>query len=149
MAKVIDCFENEWQVFRNPYHVYIEYEDIVFPSTEHAYHAAKSTNMDFRRSLVDLPWNEARQRGRATKLRPGWEDGLKLQVMEEVNLIKYTTNKFCYDKLMSTRGYELIEGNWWGDRYWGVCNGVGENHLGLILMKIRQRLEAGDNYVEF
>jgi predicted NAD-dependent protein-ADP-ribosyltransferase YbiA (DUF1768 family) len=35
---------------------------------------------------------------------------------------------------------ELIEGNWWGDTYWGVCNGVGENHLGKLLMKIRDYL---------
>lgn len=149
MSKVIDCFKGVWGVFSNPYPTAVLYEDILFPSSEHAYIAGKSTDMDFRRSLVDLPWQEAKRRGRATKLRAGWEAGLKLKVMEEVNLIKYTTNQFCYDKLMSTRGYELIEGNWWGDRYWGVCDGVGENHLGRILMKIRHQLDAGDNYVEF
>lgn len=31
----------------------------------------------------------------------------------------------------------IIEVNNWGDTYWGVCNGIGDNHLGKILMKIR------------
>ena len=31
----------------------------------------------------------------------------------------------------------LIEGNTWGDIYWGMSNNFGENKLGIILMKIR------------
>jgi len=29
-------------------------------------------------------------------------------------------------------------GNHWGDRYWGVCDGKGENNLGKIQMGIRR-----------
>lgn len=35
---------------------------------------------------------------------------------------------------------ELIEGNTWGDRIWGVCDGVGENRLGKILMRVRAEM---------
>lgn len=38
---------------------------------------------------------------------------------------------------------ELIEGNYWHDTYWGVCEGVGENHLGKLLMEIRNELYIG------
>lgn len=38
---------------------------------------------------------------------------------------------------------EIVEENSWRDTYWGVCKGVGENHLGKILMKIRDELIAG------
>lgn len=37
----------------------------------------------------------------------------------------------------------LIEKNTWGDTYFGVCNGVGENNLGKDLMSIRYRLLEG------
>ena len=37
---------------------------------------------------------------------------------------------------------ELIEGNDWGDITWGVCNGIGENKLGKILMKLRLTLRS-------
>lgn len=40
-------------------------------------------------------------------------------------------------KLQETGDAELIEGNYWGDRFWGVCDGVGENHLGKLLMRVR------------
>lgn len=35
----------------------------------------------------------------------------------------------------------VYKGNYWKDTYWGVCNGVGENHLGKLLMKIREKLK--------
>lgn len=43
-------------------------------------------------------------------------------------------------KLLKTKNATLIEGNTWGDVYWGVCNGVGENNLGKILMETRAKL---------
>jgi predicted NAD-dependent protein-ADP-ribosyltransferase YbiA (DUF1768 family) len=44
------------------------------------------------------------------------------------------------DRLRATRTRKLIEGNWWGDTYWGVSDGVGENQLGELLMRIRTKL---------
>ena len=43
-------------------------------------------------------------------------------------------------KLADTEDEELIEGNTWNDTYWGVCRGVGENHLGKLLMEVREML---------
>ena len=37
---------------------------------------------------------------------------------------------------------ELIEGNVWNDTFWGVCNGKGHNHLGKILMKVRDEIRG-------
>ena len=39
--------------------------------------------------------------------------------------------------LAQTAGYELVEGNPWGDQYWGVSRGDGQNILGRLLMEIR------------
>lgn len=43
-------------------------------------------------------------------------------------------------QLLNTGEEELVEGNTWGDTYWGICNGKGQNNLGKILMKVRNQL---------
>jgi predicted NAD-dependent protein-ADP-ribosyltransferase YbiA (DUF1768 family) len=44
--------------------------------------------------------------------------------------------------LIATGDEEIREGNTWGDTYWGICHGIGFNHLGEIIMKIRTELNA-------
>ncbi|MCH7737275.1 MAG: NADAR family protein [Chloroflexi bacterium] len=39
--------------------------------------------------------------------------------------------------LLDTGDLELVEGNNWGDRFWGRVSGVGDNHLGRLLMQVR------------
>ena len=46
---------------------------------------------------------------------------------------------------MATEDAELIEGNWWKDTYWGICDGVGENRLGQMLMWIRDLCRAEED----
>lgn len=79
--------------------------------------------------------------GRRVKLRPDWES-IKDQVMYEVCKAKFSQNTDLRDKLVATGDAELVEGNTWGDKIWGICNGQGENRLGKILMKVRTELQA-------
>jgi predicted NAD-dependent protein-ADP-ribosyltransferase YbiA (DUF1768 family) len=44
------------------------------------------------------------------------------------------------NKLIETGTGKIVEGNNWGDTFWGVCNGQGQNMLGKILMKQRESL---------
>jgi len=53
-------------------------------------------------------------------------------------------NESLRKKLLDTGEAFIIEGNWWNDRFWGVCDGVGENHLGIILMNERKRIRDED-----
>ena len=53
---------------------------------------------------------------------------------------KFTGNYALKAQLLATEDEHLEEGNWWGDRYWGTCEGVGENHLGKILMQVRSEI---------
>ena len=57
-------------------------------------------------------------------------------------LIEKFSDPVLRDKLMATGNCQLIEGNTWGDRYWGVCDGVGQNHLGRLLMEIRDQIQG-------
>jgi predicted NAD-dependent protein-ADP-ribosyltransferase YbiA (DUF1768 family) len=41
------------------------------------------------------------------------------------------------EKLLATGGAVLVEGNTWGDTFWGVYKRNGMNHLGRLLMKVR------------
>jgi predicted NAD-dependent protein-ADP-ribosyltransferase YbiA (DUF1768 family) len=58
------------------------------------------------------------------------------------NLVKqkFTNNNKLKGQLLATGDAKIVEGNTWGDVFWGVCNGVGENHLGEILMKVLEEL---------
>lgn len=45
-------------------------------------------------------------------------------------------------RLLGTDQRPLVEGNTWGDTYWGVdaASGSGKNHLGLLLQQVRAEL---------
>ena len=79
---------------------------------------------------------DAKRLGSRAKLRPDWEE-VKVQIMHNLVLQKF--QQYNLRKLLLDTGDQYIqEGNNWGDRFWGVCNGVGENHLGKILMSVRE-----------
>jgi len=68
--------------------------------------------------------------------RPDWTE-VKLNEMEFVLQQKFSHPELLA-MLLATGDMELIEYNDWDDTYWGVCNGVGENNLGKLLMRIRE-----------
>jgi predicted NAD-dependent protein-ADP-ribosyltransferase YbiA (DUF1768 family) len=65
---------------------------------------------------------------------------MKLPVMEHLLRQKFFTGSELAAKLVQTGDAILMEGNNWGDSFWGVCAGVGSNHLGRLLMLIRKEL---------
>lgn len=112
---------------------------LTYPSTEAAYQAYKTVIEKERRSFLTMTAAEAKKAGREVTLRSDW-DTIKNGVMVASNEIKYRDHPDLRKKLLATGNKILVESNWWGDVYWGQCNGVGENKLGLILMEIRSRL---------
>ncbi len=71
--------------------------------------------------------------------RPGWENQ-RLAVMEDVQMQKFIQYPDLAKKLIETGDAELEYNNTCGDTYWGIVDGIGENNLGKVLMKVRQRL---------
>jgi len=59
-------------------------------------------------------------------------------VMMEVTLLKFINNPVLRQQLLDTGDQRLVEGNKWGDIYWGVCKGCGRNQLGKTLMRARE-----------
>jgi ribA/ribD-fused uncharacterized protein len=81
---------------------------------------------------------EVKKIGSKIKLRTGWDEK-KLEVMNWAVRQKFKDETLS-EMLLSTGGQELIEGNWWKDYFWGVCNGKGDNNLGKILMTVREEI---------
>jgi len=69
-------------------------------------------------------------------MRPDWE-AVKDDIMYRCVLAKFE-DPILRQRLLDTGDQELIEGNTWGDTYWGVCKGKGRNMLGKTLMAVRK-----------
>lgn len=142
----IDRFEGDNHFLSNFYPVQVWFEGMGYPSSEHAFVAAKTQDMTIRRVIQRMSTPGAvKKYGRQLRLRPDW-NAYRLVAMENIVRAKFTLNPELKEKLINTGDAELIEGNWWNDTYWGVCNGVGQNHLGKILMKIREEINANNSH---
>ena len=136
---MIDSFTGEYGFLSNFYPCPIELDGELYPSVEHAFQAAKTDDFSMRWLIMNASTaGAAKKFGRTAPLRKGWDE-MRVEVMR--GLLK---QKFRYlplaQKLRDTGEAELIEGNWWGDQFWGVCHGKGKNHLGRLLMEIRKEL---------
>jgi predicted NAD-dependent protein-ADP-ribosyltransferase YbiA (DUF1768 family) len=62
--------------------------------------------------------------------------------MKEIVFLKFRNHSYLESLLLKTGDLELIEGNTWNDKFWGVDlkTGKGENNLGKILMEVRTQL---------
>jgi ribA/ribD-fused uncharacterized protein len=81
----------------------------------------------------------AKSLGRKVTLRENWDE-IKAGTMEELVRQKFLRHPDLAQVLLATGEKTLIEGNHWNDRFWGVCRGYGQNHLGNILMKVRAEI---------
>ena len=138
MEDIISDFRKH-SFLSNFYMTKVEYDGSIYPSSEHAYQAAKTTDLKDREWICSSKSPaEAKKRGKELHIREDW-DSVKVQIMEQILKSKFK-NKELQQKLLDTGNAKLVEGNWWGDTFWGFCRGKGENMLGQLLMKIREEL---------
>lgn len=142
---MIDSFTGDNRFLSNFYECYVSFEGLTYRSVEHAYVAAKTTDPILRLGIQGIDTaGKVKQFGRTIEIRHDW-DNVKLAVMETLLREKFAQNYFK-NLLLKTDLQELVEGNSWHDRFWGVCrcgtcNNKGENNLGKLLMKIRTELQ--------
>lgn len=137
---MIDCFDKEYAFLSNFYPSPITDGNLIFPTVEHYFQAAKTTNMEEYEAIAAAGTpGQAKRLGRKVTLRPDWEE-VKDQVMLEALRKKFSIPTLR-EQLLATENKYLIEGNTWGDKYWGVCEGEGLNHLGTLLMRVREELK--------
>lgn len=142
--------ENRW--LSNMTYVNIEYDGIIYPSTENFYQAMKyqrgwtfddsATRKNIRQIISKLKPHEAKAYSRANKMTSLVFEERKLKIMEYAQKQKYSQEPFK-SKLLSTGDCLIEEGNWWCDKFWGVDikTREGENNLGKIIMQVREELK--------
>lgn len=139
--KVIDSFSiASGYPFLSNFHpstIYIDGKS--YKTIEHAYQAHK-TLVEAERDVVRSAKTpaEAKKLGRSVQMRPDW-DTVKVDLMRTFVRKKFES-PFLAHLLINTNDAELIYGNTWNDRFWGVCRGAGQNWLGVILMEVRAEL---------
>lgn len=134
---MISEFKGEYEFLSNFFPSVIPRDGLLYPTVEHAFQAAKTFDIVEKLCIQEASTpGKAKRMGREVALRSDWEE-VKLQVMENCLREKFDNHKLLRDKLIATGDEELVEGNWWNDTFWGVCNGRGQNNLGKLLMKLR------------
>ncbi len=141
--KEIKGFFGEYRFLSNftPATIYLDGD--AYGSVEHAYVAAKTTDPR-EREIIRMVVSPGKVKivGRRLALRSDW-DNIKVSYMKD-----FVNQKFNYqtykDMLLATGDAYLEETNNWGDYFWGVCNGTGQNMLGKILMAKRNELRSSN-----
>lgn len=142
MAEEISSFRGKYHFLSNFYPCTVTLDEVEYPSVEHAYQASKTLDPEVRQriKLASTP-GQAKREGRKLKLQmsvPAW-NVLKVSVMYDLLRQKFSKEPLL-TMLLDTGDAKLVEGNWWNDTFWGVCKGIGENRLGVLLMLIRGEL---------
>lgn len=157
----ITRFIKEYQFLSNFWLTEVEFEGMLYMSVEHAFQAAKTIDPEERKDVqaATTP-GRAKKVGKRLTLREGW-DSMKLDVMYFLLQQKFGAQNPGLQELLSvTEGQEIIEGNLWHDTYWGVCYGSsvtnctctpdnpqGENHLGQLLMTVREENKMNEKCI--
>lgn len=146
--------------FRGPYRFLSNYMPAPFydadgrlwASSEHRFNALKTLDPTEQEWVASAPDPaEAKKRGNnrtgRLTLRPDWDTHARYDVMAETLYYKFTAHPGRTQALLNTGKALLVEGNSWDDQLWGhclcgkvSCGQAGQNHLGLNLMRLRDKL---------
>jgi ribA/ribD-fused uncharacterized protein len=150
MSDVITAFRGEHYFLSNFYPSPVDYEGMAYPTVEHAYQAAKTADVAIRQKVQQAKTPAAaKAMGKKIPQPPDWRS-YNLQLMEDLILQKFTRYPDLRELLLATGTAELIEGNTWNDRFFGMTQDKktgewhGHNELGKMLMRVREKLRGED-----
>jgi ribA/ribD-fused uncharacterized protein len=121
-------------------------DGITYLTTENYYQAMKipDDRLDLREEIANMGSHESKRMIRTDRypFREDWDAAMSLRVMEKVLRHKFALGTTWADKLLKTGEEEIVEWNNWNDLFWGkdIVTEEGKNHLGIILMKLRNEL---------
>jgi ribA/ribD-fused uncharacterized protein len=146
----INRFDGKYTFLSNFSLTTVYFEDWIYPTVEHAYQAAKTLDLEYRKLFLTGTPGQVKRLGRKVSLRPDWED-TKDSIMRDLLKQKfdYVNHQDLAIQLIQTQDKPLLEGNYWHDNYWGSCTcqtcehrkfSPGKNMLGKMLMEVRAEL---------
>ena len=127
----INEFRGDYAFLSNFYPAPVSYMGQTYANNEAAFQAQKTLSAREQRKFCIFRMHnpsDAKKLGRDLTLRPDWEK-VKVRLMYEICMCKFMQNPELRDKLLATGESTLIEGNNWGDYFWGKVNNCGENQL--------------------
>jgi ribA/ribD-fused uncharacterized protein len=142
MADILEL-KGEHRWLSNFWPAEVVLDGVAFPSVENAYQASKTLDASQREPFRSCTVSEAKFLGRRLTLRPDF-DAEKVGIMRGLLAQKFCAGSELSKKLLATGEGKIVEGNFWGDVFWGVCRGRGKNVLGSLLMERRETLRQGE-----
>ena len=136
---MINRFIDKYAFLSNMYECEIEYNGIIYPSTENAYQAQKTLSNKERLYISELTPRKSKTYSRKLDIRSDW-DNIKYYIMRDLIELKFK-HEYLMNMLILTSDEMIVEGNTWNDKYWGVClkTNIGQNNLGKLLMLERDK----------
>ncbi|WP_157978265.1 MULTISPECIES: NADAR family protein [Nocardia] len=148
---VIDSFDGPFRFLSNFYPHPFQFRGFDCATSEHVFAGVKTTDREWIGRILAAPTPQAaKQLGRRAPLRPNW-DRDRVLYMRAILHAKFTSDPDLTQRLLDTGDALLIEGNTWGDDYWGrvlrpgLATAVGHNWLGRSLMRLRSELAGHDS----
>lgn len=137
---MIDKFKGEYDFLSNRFHWRFEWHGLVYGSAEAAFQASKCTDESERKVLASCSPDKAVLKGKEIVPYSDWEES-RLVIMESIIRAKFEQNPILMRRLKETGTRLLVNGNNKQETYWGVdlYSWQGENNLGKIIMKIRDK----------
>ena len=136
----IYSFSGDYRWLSNFAGAQVTFLSMEFKTVEHAYQAAKCINPDDMVMIQSARTpGDAKRLGQRVRMQPDWYE-CRVAIMLGLLQQKFAPGSDYATKLIATGNAEIIEGNTWGDTFWGKCGNVGQNHLGKLLMQIRDEL---------
>jgi ribA/ribD-fused uncharacterized protein len=143
----IKGFSGDFEFLSNMYvlDVPIEFRGKLYKSSENAYQSAKFIDLQLKEDIKNASSKGSKKIANNNKnnIVLNWSV-IKLDIMAEVVFKKFLYNLDLREMLLRTGDVYIEETNMWNDCFYGVCNGVGENHLGKILMRTRSYFKINE-----
>lgn len=136
----IPYYETSYFVFSNFSPHAVVYKEVLYPTVEHAFHAAKFDNeqikADIKNASSPLKAFELGKKHKPQR-RSNWDE-IKVSVLYEIITEKVKQHDEVKKALLATGTDEIIEDNPHDDFWGNGKDGNGQNQTGKILMRIRE-----------
>ena len=148
MSKYVGSFSGDLEFLSNMYKIPVYFNESkydnfqpdfkVYPSSENLYQALKCRYVRDRELFQNVDPYKSKRIGRTIEIRSDW-DAVRLEAMQVAIDLKFKNIELA-ERLITLPDDKIVEFNNWGDRFFGICNGEGLDHLGKILRAKKQQI---------
>lgn len=138
-TKPIETFKDYYEYLSMNYPAEFVYKGIMYNNIKSAYWAEHCANQSDKYRLSRTSAKNAKHvfgriNDNDTIIMTDTEE---IGLMCDITLAKFEQNPELAKKLTKTGKRKITFVNHWGDKFWGVYNGVGEDNFGRILTIVR------------